>query len=537
MENQKELKHLVGRRHPDYDLKKEHWNFLLETYESPRTWFDKHLFRFTREGEKTFEGRRQRAYRFNHTREVVDLVNKYLFKEAPMRSDDVPDYVVDFRKRATLSGLSQLQFETQVSRKASIMGRVYVVVDNDKAANTIISRADEKSGDVRLYAYLVMPTEFLDCGYDKNGEFEWVLIHERERDDDDPFTSTGEIRDRFRLWTKQDWYLFQSEPAGTIKFNSTSTPGIGTVQLVRSGTHGLGVVPVLKCDNIESDNRYSVPALIEDIAYLDRAVANYLSNLDQVINDQTFSQLTMPAQGVLPGVGTTPGDKSDSIENEETAAARAAVRLGTSQILLYDGEHGKAPEYISPDPKQAQLILTTVRQIINEIYHTVGLAGERTKQDNSMGIDNSSGVAKAFDFERVNALLASKANAMQTFANRLERLIRIYHGEIVENIPPAPTVLYSTNFDVRSLNDEVALASNMSLLGVPMELRRYQLSSLVDKLYPMLPSNEKENISKAIAKWEDGLYTSTNSLSGEGTKPKGATTQGFPGEVPDAIRE
>jgi hypothetical protein len=46
-----------------------------------------------------------------------------------------------------------------------------------------------------------------------------------------------------------------------------------------------------------------------------------------------------------------------------------------------------------------------INKIINEIYHTVGLAGERTKQDNAMGIDNSSGVAKAYDFERVNAAL------------------------------------------------------------------------------------------------------------------------------------
>jgi hypothetical protein len=50
-----------------------------------------------------------------------------------------------------------------------------------------------------------------------------------------------------------------------------------------------------------------------------------------------------------------------------------------------------------------------VNKIIGEIYHSVGMAGERTKQDNAMGIDNSSGVAKAYDFERMNAMLATKA--------------------------------------------------------------------------------------------------------------------------------
>jgi hypothetical protein len=52
-----------------------------------------------------------------------------------------------------------------------------------------------------------------------------------------------------------------------------------------------------------------------------------------------------------------------------------------------------------------------ISKIINEIYHSVGLAGERTKEDNSQGIDNSSGVAKAYDFERVNALLAPRPTA------------------------------------------------------------------------------------------------------------------------------
>jgi hypothetical protein len=38
--------------------------------------------------------------------------------------------------------------------------------------------------------------------------------------------------------------------------------------------------------------------LIADIAYLDRAAANYLSNLDAIIQDQTFSQLVIPAEAL-----------------------------------------------------------------------------------------------------------------------------------------------------------------------------------------------------------------------------------------------
>jgi hypothetical protein len=491
--DQKLLKQLVARRHPDYDKKREHWCFLHETYLGSREWFKKHIFKFSREGAETYLGRVERAYRFNHTREVVDLVNKYLFKLAPVRTDEVPDAVKRFRQRATLSGLGVDEFERQVGVASSIFGRCYVVVDNDYApdGNAPRTLAQEKEMDGQLYAYIVHPQDFLDCGYDKGGQYAWVLLREIIRDDSDPFTSSGACREAFRLWTREGWALF------TV--NSK-----GRVDLIQSGVHGLGVVPVLKADHVESDQKFVVPALIEDIAYLDRATANYLSNLDQIINDQTFSQLVMPAQGVLNGAPqANTKDKSDP---DHEAQRRHLVKLGTSQILLYDGEHGSAPSYISPDPKQANLLIDTVSKIINEIYHTVGLAGERTKADNSQGIDNSSGVAKAFDFERVNALLSAKANAMQSFSNRLEALVAIYAGE---NITIAErgkdTVAYPMNFDVRNLIEDLSIANELSLMMAPIEIRRVQMKAIVKKLWPMMADPDMKKLESAIDSWDDPI--------------------------------
>ena len=523
--DEKTLVNLVNRRHPDFDAKEAHWAFLNATYESSREWFRDNLFKFVREGDETYAGRLERAYRFNHTREVVDLVNKYLFKHEPERNQNVPAEVLRFREKATLSGLNLNQFERQVARKASIYGRVYVVVDNNAMEGEMITKADEQFGNVRLYAYIVTPEQMLDCGFDVDGNYEWVLINEKVRDDDDPFTSTGDIVDKYRLWTKTDWYLFKTTGSGD---------GL-KVELEDSGTHGLRVVPVLKCDHIESDNKYSVPSLIEDIAYLDRTIANYCSNLDQIINDQTFSQLVIPAQGLLSGISSTI-NTIDPNDPDVLQKRKEIISLGTSQVLLYDGENGTRPDYISPDPRQANLIITAIKQIINEIYHTVGLSGERTKQDNSMGIDNSSGVAKAFDFERVNALLSAKASAMQAFSNRIENLVRIYHGAHPDEVSKNDTnVQYSTNFDVRGLNDELAIANQFGLLAVPMELRRVQMKDIVSKMYPMLDEKLHKEIDKAIDKWEDAMYLSpTDGGNGVDKKdPMGKnTTQGFPGNKP-----
>ena len=264
-----------------------------------------------------------------------------------------------------------------------------------------------------------------------------------------------------------------------------------------NGTHGLGVVPLIIADNIITDDLYESPSMIDDVAYLDRAVANYLSNLDAIIQDQTFSQLAMPAQGVLPG---------------EDMYAKL-VELGTKRVFLYDGESGGVPFYLSPDPKQAELILAAINKIINEIYHTVGLAGERTKQDNAVGIDNSSGVAKAFDFERVNALLTSKADSLERVENQITLLVALWNGQydqIKEDL-----VFYPDSFDTRSVFDEFDMSARLLLVEAPSSVRREQMLSLVDKLFPQLARDLRLKIEAEINnEWPPTMSEVTSNLQG-----------------------
>jgi hypothetical protein len=471
-DRQKQLKHLIARRHPLYAAMSTHWEFLAQTYEGGREWFsDKNIFRYIKEGQQEFNERLQRCYRFNHTREVVDLLNKYLFKQNITRSTDAPLSVQEFWKRSTKNGLGIRDFVRQCGRKASIMGRIGVVVDNNAAGAKIVSKADEKKANVRTYAYILTPSQLLDYSWDEDGNLAWVLVREIARDDADPMTSSGNEKPQFRLWTKTDWKLY--EERGTNR----------RVEVVEigSGEHSLGEVPVILHDHIITDEEYTSPALIDDIAYLDRAVANYLSNLDAIIQDQTYSQLTMPAQNVMPGD-----------DNYNTM-----LKMGTNRVFLYDGEGTHKPEYIAPDPKQAQMILAMVNKIIGEIYHTVGMAGERTKQDNAMGIDNSSGVAKAYDFERVNALLQAKADSLEVLENKIARLVGKWNGETVTE----DYVSYPDNFDTRGLYDEFDIAGRLMLVDAPKLVRQKQMELVIDKLFPQLAKDIREAMIADLENW------------------------------------
>lgn len=473
-EDQKRLRNLIERRQPEYAEQVDHWDFLEDTYEGGREWFKQNIFRYLKEGDQEYADRLTRAYRFNHSREVVDLLNKYLFKQNIQRNnDDAPESVKRFWDKATRNGMGIKDFARQISKKASIYGRIGIVIDNTAGDAKVISKADEVKSGIRTYGYIVSPEQLLDYAFDEEGELEWVMIQECVRDDQDPLTSTGSEEERYRLWTKKGWQLYKEVKEGRRK----------VVKLIAEGLHNLGKVPVILADNIITDEEYCAPSLIGDIAYLDRAVANYLSNLDAIIQDQTFSQLAMPAQNVLPG------------EDNYTKL----TEMGTKRVFLYDGEGGAAPFYLSPDPKQAQMILSTINKIISEIYHTVGLAGERTKQDNAVGIDNSSGVAKAYDFERVNALLAAKADSLEVVENKIVAMVALWHGD--EKKVTSNLVSYPDDFDTRGLYDEFDIAARLMLIDAPETVRQEQMKLVLDKLFPQIGVAKREAMEKALKDW------------------------------------
>jgi len=506
----KQLLDFLARRHPEYDENLPHWNFLEQTYDGGREWFgscdvaepqenqNSNIFRYLKEGPKEYKDRVRRAYRFNHTREVTDLVQKYIFKPEITRGDDAPAEITSFWENVTLSGLDICQFMKMVSTKSSVLGKPWVFTDTTKPKGAI-SVADAKAVGARVYAYIVKPQDVLDIGYSKEGEILWVLIRTWVRDDENPILATGAIEPHYTLWTTMSAETWRIVKSGTDD---------GMVESLGRVEHNLTVVPGFPVDHVVNDNRYYTPGLIDDIAYLDRAVANYLSNLDAIIQDQTFSQLAIPAQAVMPG-----SDEYNQLQE-----------MGTKRIFTYDGEGNAQPFFLSPDPKQAGVILTVINKIIGEIYHTVGMAGERTKQDNASGIDNSSGVAKAYDFERMNSLLTSKADSLEDAENKLVNMVLRWNGK-----PPLPAdqelVEYPDTFDTRSLFDEFTVAERLALVMAPDTVRQEQMKQVIDKLFPRLAKDIKDKMMAELKSWPPALdATITTTFGGSAQSAKFPTT-------------
>ncbi|WP_270818117.1 hypothetical protein [Aeromonas sp. Y318-3] len=503
--DKKILFEMLQRRHPEYSGMLEHWDFLKATYEGGRDWFAKNIFPYMKEGQGEFQDRVKRAYRFNHSREVVDLVNKYTFKgEIRRREQDAPECIRKFWGASTRKRASIDTYMRYISKLASVYGRIWVVVDS------VVERQGESLAETKsqVYSYEVPPQDVLDLAVDEDGDLRWILIRERVRDDSDPFASSGEVSYRYRLWTREEWFLF------SVHFKDKGKGfELSNVEFtIQTDVHELGIVPVIWVDHMISEGIYTAPSLIGDIAYLDRACANYLSNLDAIIQDQTFSQLAIPAQSLLPG------DDGHS----------KVLEAGTKRIFTFDGAEGGKPFFLSPDPKQAELIITSIKQIINEIYHSVGVAGERTKQDNSSGIDNSSGVAKAYDFERVNSLLVNKAASLELAELQMLKLVCKWSGEQHEVVMSGPDRLvhYPRNFDTRTLYDELDISGRIEMLTAPIELKRYQLKQVVSKLYPYISDEDRKEIESAIDEMDDAVASMLSGFDATNKPTKEDNNQG-----------
>lgn len=472
------------RTHPEYRGLLDHWRFCRQTYAGGPTWFQENIFRYLKEGDEEFRGRIERAYRPNHTREVVELIQKYIFKSPVKRDASAPEGVKKFWRSATRAGQSIDELMAEVSSGSSIGQRVALVIDAASRRNEegkALSLAEAEEETLPIYGYVVLPENILDYSWNKtDGALNWIKLREFVRDDDGPL-STGNVVEQVRLWTRTHWHLYTRRLMDDDKTLR--------VEMTEEGEHDLGEVPVLLIDHQATSNPYKATGLIDDIVYLDRAHANYLSNLDAIIQDQTFSQLAIPAEAL-------PADQQGAKSNMR--------EMGTKRIFTYHAGVGSSarPEFLSPDPKQAGVILSVINKIISEIYNSIGLGGERTKQDNAVGIDNSSGVAKAYDFERINSLLLMKAKRLERAENWAAKIVTLWAGET----PPAEgvdLVTYPNSFDVATLGDELVTAEALLKVKAPIEIRREQMKEIVLKLMPHVSDEAWKKLMDAVDAWED----------------------------------
>jgi len=443
---------ITTARHPRYSFWEPKWTFFLGSYLGGEEFVSANLFKYFKEGDEEYAARQKRAYRENHSKRVVDLINSYLFKEPPTRKTEnakIQEFIDNFDGK----GRSATRCMKIASQWASAAGRIYLVVDkkpipDDQKTDT---QADNLKGTP--YVYPVFPQDVLDIAFTEEGNVKWAIIREKYRDDDDPRTADSIIRERYRLWEVGKWTLYSDE-------------GVET----QTGETGLDCVPIVIVDNEEHDV-YGGQSLISDIAYLDRAIFNNWSRLDTIVNDQTFSQLIFPVEGLNADVLSDPDLREQFLT------------LATNRVILYSAAAQATPQFISPDASQAQFILSMIAKQTEQLYASLGLQAETATIVKAA----ESGVSKAYDFDKLNKLLASKASNLDQAEEQIFDIARQWFGGGGGDVE----IEYPTEFDVKGLVDEIDIAERMALLDISRTLMAEINKNIAAKA---LPKADQETI-------------------------------------------
>ena len=480
--DEKLIENVVKRRHPEYDEQKPHWNFCELSYRGGREYITAgNVFRYFKEGGKDYADRLKRTYRANHTKRVVDTVNLHLFRNPPQRSDELAnDAVKKFWLDPRGDDKGDINaFMKSVDQWLSVYGIIYIVVDNTPFVGE--SEADAQDAS-KPYAYILPPQRLLDVSFDQKGEIVWATVAEDRREAEDPFTSSGDVKCDVRLWMKNEWYLFSEEE------QPTAGKGNSKWVLRDSGINKLGVVPIVPVMSEEGTD-FSAPALVGDIVYMDRAVVNYGSALDEIIYGQTFSQLAIPASGVLPG--------STGYNHAMSASRNRAFLYSTA-----DGSNAK-PEYIAPDASQAQLIIGAMQVLMRNIYSVTGTDNEANSQSMSKGKEYASGVVRAFDYSAIENLLVNKANALCKVEIKIAKLVGRYAGakDLTEE-EEIGLVAYPQDFDIQGLESDLATTKALSEVEGPTGLIRQSMRQVADKMTTRLSGPDREKIKSEIDGWQ-----------------------------------
>jgi hypothetical protein len=376
-------------RHPEYLARSADWDLYLRSFLGGRVYLDgRNLFSHRLEHPTDAARRLDRSYFLNHCRNVVELTTALLFAKGMSVDPPPPLYLVTDadRRRNDLA---------QVARRAatlsSIFGHVFLLVDVPRlGSDAPRTRRDELALGIRPYFELIPPTEVVNWETDEGGDLVWILSRERSGHStvQNGVAVEGPETDReaYRLWTRDAWYLYAKHR--------------GEWTLLDQGEHGLGIVPVSVVKHRDLDGRVCGASLLQDIAILNREIYNLSSLLQEILYRQTFGQLV--AQG----------SADDYVGEDETLA-----KLGTSSIFLYPTGRD-APQYISPNAGNADLILRHIDDLAGEIYRLANLQMPAAE----VGHPAESGVARAYRFIDTRGALRDKADAL---GDALERALWI----------------------------------------------------------------------------------------------------------------
>ena len=375
------------------------------------------LVRHPRESTQNYAFRKKLAYYLNYTGPIVNASVDPIFRDTIKREYKDTEKFKVFLEDVDRKGTSLQEYIRQQATLAKLYGVMYIIVNNVVEFGESV--ADNVKNRALPYLTAVEPHHITDWQFDEKG----ILIKFAYKDV--IYDADRKKQTRYYIWTPTNWQVLD-ENGNQIK----------------GGAHNIGRIPVVQW---------------------------FGSLLTQILNNQTFSVLTMPADGSTPD-----------------------VTLGTNNMLLYPQESSHAPAFIAPDKGPAEVLMAQIDRLIKEMYRMSGI-------DSVVGVEQSkSGVAKQWDFERTNQRLAD----FSVQCEEAEKdIIGLYELWAKENV--GYEVEYPRDFQINDVTESLSQAQQALDLGFRSDTFSAEVSKKVLEAY--MPNIEPDTYDDIVNEIEEGF--------------------------------
>ena len=384
-----------------------------------------------REDDDKYTKRKEICYYQNYTKTTVDShVNPVFKKEAERDLSKVTPLFQDFMQSVDGNNTAMANFMKTAALMAKLNGFALIFADN--FAEIPATQAEVYQNRVMPYAFIVQPSSIVYYIIDSQKALQEIAYTETNID-------TGELQTK--VWTKTEWRI---------------TEGVGDGLITKaSGVHNLGAVPCIVLKSRLTNDIFP-PSEFNQIAKANLNLFNKCSWEDEILSNQTFPVLTYPTK---------------NIDN---------ITLGTDNALGYDGEVSKfAPGFIAPPSEPAKLIRENIEKITQEIYRMAALS-------HVTGVENSkSGVAKQWDYETTNLVLADFAGNCEQAETQLVALYQKWTNENFEY-----KVIYPRNFGIIDVANELDNADKAVNLNFGTQFKIEVCKKIISAWFPKLTPEE-----------------------------------------------
>jgi hypothetical protein len=410
----------IEYQHPDYETHVERWEFYLRSYMGGADYKEgNYLTGYLNEDSKAYGRRLELTPLDNHCRNVVHVYSSFLWRINPTRNfegmEGSPDLEA-FLKDANLDGQNFNSFMREAQIWSSVYGHVWIMVD--KPASQVGTRAEELNQGIRPYVTLITPENVYDWRWERmpSGRHELVYLKVRESVDRIDGTTTVTY---FREWYKDKVKL--------TRYDGTSADVIENID------NPIGVIPAVYLPANRSIVRGVGISDISDVAYMQKAIYQELSEIEQLIRISNHPTLVK------------------TYDTDASAGAGAIINMAE------DMDAGLKPYQMQPSGGNLDAIRASITDKIESINRMAHMGAVRGTE-----AITQSGVAMQTEFQMLNAKLSEKADILELAEEQLWG----FYCNWQEHNTHEVGISYPDSFDLRDYAQELQFLQQIRASGV-----------------------------------------------------------------------